>query len=25
MESLNQDGEKITDIMMSFMLPRTMK
>ena len=25
MESLNQDGEKITDIIMSFMLPRTMK
>ncbi len=25
METLNQDGEKITDIVMSFMLPRTMQ
>jgi len=25
MESLNQDGDKITDILMSFMLPKTMK
>jgi acyl dehydratase len=25
METINQDGDKVTDIMMSFMLPRTMQ